>query len=140
MTSIAIVDGVKSNRQILSKIIESMNTNISVYDLSEVSAAFNLIADRTPNLMITDYNLPGMDGIRFIEQLRSLPTLRKIPILMITSDNNVLLPTRAYLAGVTVFLHRPFNHKLVRARIGNLLRSQKYPRLVIDNTLPCGSA
>lgn len=140
MTSIAIVDNVKSNRQILSKIIESIDSNIAVYDFDRVEPALGWIANQTPDLVITDYKLPGVDGIGFIERLRSRSKSPEIPILMITIADDLLLPVRARRLGATAFLRRPVDHRLVRARIESLLRSRRRPRLVVDNSQARGPA
>jgi hypothetical protein len=58
---------------------------------------------------------------------------------MMTMADDLLLPTRAYAAGVNAFLLRPVDHHLARVRIINLLpryRSRKRLRLVVDNFQP----
>lgn len=137
MTSVAIIDDVKTNRQILGKIIETIDPNIATHDFDRVELALGWINNQTPDLVITDYKLPGLDGIEFTERLRSRSKSREIPVLMITMADDLRLPTRARIAGVTAFLRRPVDHHLVRARIRNLLpphRSRERLQLIIDNS------
>ena len=139
MTSVAIIDDVKSNRQILGKIIETIDPNIAIHDFNRAEQALDWANNQTPDLVITDYKLPGLDGIGFVERFRSNPKLREIPVLMMTIADDLLLPTRAYVAGVTAFLQRPVDHDLTRARISSLLpsrRSRIRLQLVVDNSQP----
>jgi len=133
MPSIAIVDDLKSSRQILRKIIESIDSKLVIHDFDLVDSAMNWIANSTPDLVITDYKLPGADGLHFIEWLRSRPKSRQTPILMITMSNDMFLPMRARDAGATAFLRRPVDHQLVRTRIMRLLPRRKCLRLVVNN-------
>lgn len=140
MTSIVIIDDVKSNRQILGKIVETIDRNISIHNFDCAELALTWINNQTPDLVITDYKLPGLDGIEFIEKLRSSYKSREIPVLMITMAGDLLLPTRARGAGATAFLRRPVDHHLVRTRIRSLLsrrHSRRYLQLIIDNPQPC---
>ena len=139
MTSVVIIDDVKSNRQILGKIIETIDPNIAIHDFNRAEQALDWANNQTPDLVITDYKLPGLDGIGFVERFRSNPKLREIPVLMMTIADDLLLPTRAYVAGVTAFLQRPVDHDLTRARISSLLPSRRRRirlQLVVDNSQP----
>jgi len=137
MTSIAIIDDVKSNRRILGKIIETIDPNIAIHEFDCAEQALDWANNQTPDLVITDYKLPGLDGIGFVERFRSYQKWRDIPVLMMTMADDLLLPTRARDARVTAFLRRPVDHHLARARINSLLRlhrSRKRLQLVVDNS------
>lgn len=140
MTSIAIVDDLKSSRQIIRKIIESVDSKIVIHDFDRVNSAMSWIDNNAPDLVVTDYKLPGADGLQFIEWLRSRPKSRQTPILMITISSDMFLPMRARDAGATAFLRRPVDHQLVRARITKLLPRRNCLRLVVDNAKSAISA
>jgi two-component system response regulator RpfG len=138
MTSIAIIDDIKSNRQILGKIIQTINPNVAIHNFDNAELALGWINNQTPDLVITDYKMPGLDGVEFTKRLRSQPKSQKIPILMITMVDDLVLPIHARAAGVTAFLRRPVDHHLVRNRIGSLLAlhsGRKRLQLIIDNSL-----
>ena len=139
MTSVAIIDDVKSNRQIIGKIIETIDSNIAIHGFDRAEQALDWTISQTPDLVVTDYKLPGLDGLGFVERFRSDPKSREIPVLMMTMADDLLLPTRAHAAGVNAFLLRPVDHHLTRVRIISLLpryRSRKRLRLVVDNSQP----
>ncbi|MEA1830868.1 response regulator [Methylobacterium durans] len=72
-------------------------------------------------VVLTDYDMPGMNGIAFIEAIRALPKLAHVPIVMVTSIEERRLRREALEAGATDFLNKPFDPVEVRARVANLL-------------------
>ena len=69
-----------------------------------------------PDVIVTDINMPRMDGFGFIEGVRSDTANRAIPILVLTTESDVAKKTRAREAGATGWIVKPFNPaKLVDA-------------------------
>jgi two-component system chemotaxis response regulator CheY len=69
-----------------------------------------------PDAIITDINMPRMDGFGFIEAVRSRPDHRSTPILVLTTESAPELKARAREAGATGWIVKPFDpDKLVRA-------------------------
>jgi DNA-binding response OmpR family regulator len=137
MSSIAIIDDVKSNRQILGKIIETIDPNICIHNFDSAELALGWINSHTPDLVITDYKMPGLDGVEFTTKFRSNSRSQNIPVLMITMADDLVLPIRARVAGATAFLQRPVDYDLVRARIRSLLTlhgNRNRLRLIVDNS------
>jgi two-component system chemotaxis response regulator CheY len=58
--------------------------------------------------IITDLNMPNMDGLRMIEEMRRLPNLIGIPIVFLTTESDAALKSRAKAAGATAWLTKPF--------------------------------
>lgn len=142
MTSLIVIDGVKSNRQILGKIIETIDPTIVVHNFDCAEAALHWISKKTPDLVITDYKMPGLDGIEFTKRLWSQSKPRSIPVLMITIADDLNLPIVAREAGVAAFFRRPVDYQLVRTRITSLLvprNKQKCLKLVVDNSSSHGA-
>lgn len=69
-----------------------------------------------PDVIITDINMPNLDGFGFIEAVRSQSHLRNIPILVLTTESAAELKARARAAGATGWIIKPFDAaKLVKA-------------------------
>lgn len=62
-----------------------------------------------PDLIITDLNMPGMNGIDFIKQVRQLPNLRFVPILFLTTESQQAKRAEAKAAGASGWLVKPVN-------------------------------
>jgi two-component system chemotaxis response regulator CheY len=69
-----------------------------------------------PDVIITDVNMPRMDGLTFIEEVRSNPAFRGIPILVLSTESDLEKKARARKAGATGWIVKPFDPaKLVDA-------------------------
>lgn len=69
-----------------------------------------------PDLIVTDLNMPVMDGFTFTEQVRRHPLHRATPVLILTTENDAEKKARARRAGATGWIVKPFNPaKLVEA-------------------------
>jgi len=77
--------------------------------------AITALAGRPVDCVITDLNMPVMDGLELIRELRATSTYRLTPILMLTTDSDVTKKTAGREAGATGWLVKPFNpDKLVQ--------------------------
>ena len=72
-------------------------------------------------IVITDYEMPGMNGIDFIQAVRRIPGLTNVPTVMITAFDQRSLRREALEAGATDFLGKPADPFEIRARVTNLL-------------------
>ena len=62
-----------------------------------------------PDLVVTDLNMPGMDGISLIREIRKMPTLKFTPILMLTTESSDDKKAEGRAAGATGWIVKPFN-------------------------------
>lgn len=62
-----------------------------------------------PDAIITDINMPRLDGFGFIEQVRSDPNRRGVPILVLTTESEAGMKERARRAGATGWIVKPYN-------------------------------
>jgi len=79
-----------------------------------------------PQVIVTDYNMPGMDGMDMVKALRAEATTRGIAVLMLTSEDNVEKEARALEAGVDDYILKPVEPRRLAARVRSVLaRSQR---------------
>jgi CheY-like chemotaxis protein len=86
--------------------------------------------ENTPDLVIVDYMMPEMDGLRFIAAFRQLPGRTEIPVLMITANDQKDVRYEALLGGANDFLTKPIDRLEFSARARNMLAlraGQKVP-------------
>jgi two-component system chemotaxis response regulator CheY len=82
------------------------------YDVVEAAdgqQALNLIATNKVDLVITDLNMPVMDGLTLIRRLRATPAHRTLPILMLTTESDESKKSEGRSAGATGWIVKPFN-------------------------------
>ena len=73
--------------------------------------AFNKAKTNVVDLVLTDQNMPKMDGLTLIKSLRSLSTYQKVPILMLTTESSDEMKALGRAAGATGWLVKPFDPK-----------------------------
>jgi two-component system chemotaxis response regulator CheY len=64
---------------------------------------------QTVDLVLTDQNMPKMDGLTLIKSLRGLPTYAKVPILMLTTESSDEMKSKGRAAGANGWLVKPFD-------------------------------
>jgi two-component system chemotaxis response regulator CheY len=64
---------------------------------------------RSVNLVLTDQNMPRMDGLTLIKNLRGLPQYKSVPILMLTTESSDAMKAQGRAAGATGWLVKPFD-------------------------------
>ena len=78
--------------------------------------ALECLQDQTPDAVITDINMPNMNGFELVSQIRSKPQYERLPILVLTTESAPELKAKARLSGATGWVVKPFDPpKLVRA-------------------------
>ena len=74
------------------------------------------------NFILVDYDMPGMTGVEFIKQVRLNPSFAKVPIIMVSSRNDVTSINDAYAAGANFFDSKPVNWPMLANQIRTELR------------------
>jgi len=104
--TIMIVDDSATMLMSLKNIIEILGFN--VISAEDGAIALNLLKSATkPDLIITDINMPNMNGIELIKEARTLPGLRFTPILALTTENQQAKRDEAKQLGATGWLIKP---------------------------------
>jgi two-component system response regulator RpfG len=126
--TVFIVDDRATARSLLEGLAKSLEPGIQIESFADPRQALERTGKRLPDLIITDYRMPSMDGIEFTRRLRALKMLADVPIVIITVVEDRKIRQQALESGATDFLTRPIDPHECRARCRNLLalrRSQK---------------
>lgn len=75
------------------------------------------------NLVITDLNMPVMNGLDMIKNLRTLPSLTGVPILFLSTESDGAIKQQAKAAGATGWITKPFNPEQLVAVVSKLTRA-----------------
>lgn len=73
------------------------------------------------DLIISDVNMPNLDGLGFVAQARAIPQLKSVPILMVTTEIGRETVQEAIKAGATSYLVKPFTPESFRQRLQQVL-------------------
>jgi CheY-like chemotaxis protein len=92
------------------------------------AAALDIVARQAVDVILLDLAMPNMTGWEVFEQLQQDPTLRKIPVILVTVWGDIETRKRAMKLGVSEFVSKPFTKRELCARIDaqlNLLRTAR---------------
>ena len=129
---VLIVDDESTGRTILSKIIQQVEDDIGVEAFDNPLEALKWLDDNHPDLIITDYRMPEMNGIELIRKIRERPGMLDIPIMVITVVSEKSVRYDALEAGATAFLTRPIDQIECRASCRNLLKLHEQQSIIQD--------
>ncbi len=101
------VDDSASIRQMVAFTLKS--AGYEVVEAVDGEDGLNKAKARQANLVLTDQNMPRMDGLTLIKTLRGLPQYRSIPILMLTTESSDAMKSAGKAAGATGWLVKPFD-------------------------------
>jgi two-component system, chemotaxis family, chemotaxis protein CheY len=119
MKTILTVDDSASIRQMVKITLTAAGYNVVEADDGRdglAKAKANAI-----NMVVTDLNMPGMNGLELIRELRQLPPYRGIPIVFLTTESDDGLKQQAKAAGATGWITKPFKQEQLLAVARKLL-------------------
>ena len=130
--TIIIIDDRLTNLSILKRLALTLDGEVIVKTFQHPAAAVDFCRGQAPNLIITDYNMPEMNGADLIRSVRALPTGVSTPIIVVSAYEDKHLRYEALAAGATDFLLSPVDHYEFRARSRNLLLMNRQQLLLND--------
>lgn len=129
---VLVIDDESTGRTILTKIIQQVEGDVSVAAFDNPLEALKWLDSNHPDLIITDYRMPDMNGIELIRQIRERPGCQDIPIMMITVVSEKSVRYDALEAGATAFMTRPIDQIECRTSCHNLLKLHEQQAIVQD--------
>ncbi|MDX8389272.1 MAG: response regulator [Mariprofundaceae bacterium] len=119
MAKILMVDDMASMRKMVSFTLESAGHEAIQAEDGDV--ALEIAKETTFDLVITDVNMPNMDGITLTKELRALPAFKFTPILLLTTEAGKDKKMEGKGAGATGWLVKPFDPDKLLATIKRVL-------------------
>ena len=107
MSVVLAVDDSASMRQMVSFTLKT--AGFEVIEAVDGVDALAKAKDKQVDLVVSDVNMPNMDGIQLISELRSLPQYKFTPMLMLTTESGGDKKTAGKAAGATGWIVKPFN-------------------------------
>ena len=116
---------VEDNADICEYISESFSDSFEVVTAGEGEAGCRAAFTHTPDIIVTDLMMPGMDGIAFCKIIKEDVRTSHIPVIMLTAKDSLRNKEEGYMAGADSYLTKPFSASLLKSRIHNLMDSRK---------------
>ncbi|MFA5904712.1 MAG: response regulator [Desulfobacula sp.] len=121
--SVLSVDDSLLIRQLVKISLKSNeNHKINLIEAGDGQDAYLLIKEACPDLLITDYNMPGMNGLELISKIRNEESLKPIPIILLTAENDEKMITKLCQDFNVLFLRKPFTKNRLNDVVSNIIR------------------
>lgn len=117
---VLLVDDSSSARKFMRRLLEKLGI-VNFIEAENGSIAASILADTLVDLVITDYNMPEMDGKALVDFIRQQSWQASVPIIMVTSEADMGRLAAIESAGVSGICDKPFEAHVVRDLLGRLL-------------------
>lgn len=116
--TILVVDDDAGHTELVRRNLQRSGVNNPIVALSDGAAALDFIfcrgpyADRTGNgelLVLLDINMPGIDGVEVLRQIKADPHAKRIPVLMLTTTDDPREINRCYELGCSIYITKPID-------------------------------
>lgn len=120
MAKVLVVDDSASIRNMVSFTLKQQGHEVK--EAMDGNAGLALAKTNAFDLVLTDVNMPGMDGITLCSEIRKLPNFRTTPILILTTESSPDMKQKGKAAGATGWLVKPFNPEKLVSTIQRVIR------------------
>ncbi|ATC62990.1 response regulator [Nibricoccus aquaticus] len=117
--TVLAIDDALTMRKLVSFTLRT--AGLDVVEAPDGADAIELLKTRSFDLIITDVNMPRLNGIEFTRQARQLPHGKTVPILMLTTESDPEKKNLARAAGASGWIVKPFQQEQLLAVVGKVL-------------------
>ena len=117
---VLVVDDQNSVRQMTRMTLEELGFK-HIHEAENGVQAMETASLQPLDLIISDYNMPEMDGLGLLRAVRGHPVARKVPFILLTGRGDRELVVKAAQAGVNNYLVKPFTAEILRGKIEQVI-------------------
>ena len=119
--NILIVDDFSTMRRIIKNLLRDLGFH-NTAEADDGQTALPMLQSGRFDFLVTDWNMPGMDGLTLLKTLRADEELRDMPVLMVTAEAKREQIVVAAEAGVSGYVVKPFTAATLKQEIENIFR------------------
>ncbi len=126
-TDVLIVDDSLSMRLVIQKTIKASGFNIGeIFHAANGHEALKILEEEWLDLVLSDYNMPEMDGLELIVKMKENEMLRTIPVVMITTEGSQKRVKEFLEKGATDYIKKPFAPEEIRRKLNHIMGETEY--------------
>jgi two-component system chemotaxis response regulator CheY len=119
---ILIVDDSAAIRKILQRVLGQAEIPMgSVFEAGDGAAALEILKQQKVGLVLSDINMPNMDGLELLGRIRAHEEWRKVPVIMITTEGAAAKVQEAVALGASGYVRKPFTAEQIKEKLTGLL-------------------
>jgi two-component system chemotaxis response regulator CheY len=125
MLDVLIVEDSTAIRKILQRILRQTTMPIGeIWEAGDGQEALAILKEHAVSLVLSDINMPNMDGLEMLRHMAADPTLKNIPVVMITTEGSQASVLKAAEAGAVGYIRKPFNPQQITEKLESALAGQ----------------
>jgi len=101
-----------------------LHSHYEIYEADNAEAGFGIVADRDPDVVVSDVVLKGMSGIEFCAKMKESPSFSHIPVILLTGSFSPEIKLKGIECGADDYITKPFEKDLLIARINSILKGR----------------
>jgi two-component system chemotaxis response regulator CheY len=121
-SSVLVVDDSMAIRKILQRALRQTGMSIkAIYEAGDGHEALTQLGKEKVDLILSDINMPGMDGLQLLASLKASAQWRHIPVVMITTEGGAANVGEAVRLGAAGYLRKPFTSDQIKEKLESIL-------------------
>jgi len=121
-SDVLVVDDSAAIRKILQRVLRQTGMAIrTIHEAGDGQEALEVMKSQSVSLVLTDINMPKMDGIQLLGALKSSPQWHKIPVVMITTEGGETKVGEAVRLGAAGYVRKPFTADQIKEKLAGIL-------------------
>lgn len=120
--NILIVDDSTPMRKVIRKVIRASGFNTGeFFEAADGSEALAVLEDNWLDLVLTDYNMPDMDGLTLLKKMKADDCMSGIPVVMVTTEGSHERVETFMAQGAAAYIKKPFTPEAIRETLNRIL-------------------
>jgi len=121
-SDVLVVDDSAAIRKILTRVLRQTGMAIqTIHEAGDGQEALALMAQHRIDLVLSDINMPKMDGLQLLASLKASPQWRNIPVVMITTEGGETKVAEAVRLGAAGYVRKPFTADQIKEKLVGIL-------------------
>lgn len=116
---ILVVDDFSTMRRIIKNLLRDLGFT-NTHEADDGNTALPMLQSGNFDFLVTDWNMPGMQGIDLLKNVRADERLKKLPVLMVTAESKREQIIEAAQAGVNGYIVKPFTAATLSEKLGKI--------------------
>ncbi|MCC7496799.1 MAG: response regulator [Bryobacterales bacterium] len=119
---VLIVDDSAAIRKILQRVLRQAEVPVGhVYEAGDGLEALEMLKTQAVGLILSDINMPNMDGLQFLSQVRANDAWKSVPVMMITTEGGQAKVMEAVQLGASGYVRKPFTADQIKEKLTGII-------------------
>lgn len=120
--NVLIVDDSTPMRAVIKKVVKASGFNLGqIFEASNGKEALDLLEQEWLDLVLTDYNMPEMDGLELLDEMKKNENFMSIPVVMITTEGSKQRVEEFLDKGAMAYIKKPFSPEEIKQKLNRIM-------------------